>query len=713
MADTQKQTPRELVAFAFVEEEYTKTGDIVRGLMPLFSPLLAKTPNRIFDPKSFAKAVEETYDIPTSPLVAEGLVPKLAEVGLLYRDSKDSQVYRVSPVQAANKPNETINIDSLVAEFVAFTDTSLSPIGVKLEPRQIEEALFQRFKSMQFLSFLEHPDKNYFVGRTLTLKKQAEEEPKKPDIEHALDILCAEFALRLVETAVEKFNLLTKIASGVLIAEVVLTLQSPSSVSGLKGVSAVLDGPLILDFLDLSTPELKEFASDLFQMIDKTGMKKIMFQHTVEEVRGTIHAPLESLQRGEEPYGPLGNRILRSTQHAAYARLVHDRLEEILKEKNIEIVDASAFTTAEYLKHCSIEIEESVRNNIGTLHVSLERRARDALSVATVLRLRGERRHPQSITEAVWVFVTRNAAVAQRSRDHLLYKKQIVPYELPPALTDRQFAGILWFAVGGNLGVLSRKKLIANCAYVVHPRMDIVSKMRQYLSEIDPEKVRLFTALMRDQRAQRTLVHATLGFPALITPGNAEQLLEEIRRSTAAEERMAAQERETELQRGFEERAGLQRAEILEKEAEILRLRNQHNELESAAKSLGRQYNDDIEERVRLAAHSASKLRKWLQILIIALYACIIFSSYIGIGNLWIARGIAAAIAVAGFWIVPRLLFDRLVGWAWRKRLLKKALELRVSDKLDLFEIDPKRGRVTGKSDTSVTLEAAKNDEEK
>lgn len=64
---------RGLIAFAFVEEAYSKTGDLVSGLVPLFAPVLAKKPNRRFDPADFAADVQRAYDIPMSPLVARGL----------------------------------------------------------------------------------------------------------------------------------------------------------------------------------------------------------------------------------------------------------------------------------------------------------------------------------------------------------------------------------------------------------------------------------------------------------------------------------------------------------------------------------------------------------------------------------------------------------------------------------------------------------------
>ena len=61
---------------------------------------------------------------------------------------------------------------------------------------------------------------------------------------------------------------------------------------------------------------------------------------------------------------------------------------------------------------------------------------------------------------------------------------------------------------------------------------------------------------MRDRRAQRCLVHTTLGFPSAITPENAEEILLEIRRSTATEIEQAAREREEVIKREYEDTRG-------------------------------------------------------------------------------------------------------------------------------------------------------------
>lgn len=714
-----KTIPRELIAFAFVEDEYSRTGDITRGLMPLFNPILAKKRNQIFEPAWFAREVEFTYDIPMSTLVAEGLVPQLADIGLLYQENKDSHIYRISTTPDNETRLNVLEFDNLVKEFISFCSENLLNSTFSFDNIKLENALLKRFTSLQFLSILQRPEKNYYKGNTLTLKK--EEEPEELDEEQHLDILCANFALHMLETQKDKFDLLTKIASGALIAEVVLTLQRSIPDDKLADVSLLLDGPLLLDYLDLSTVELKEFATDLFKLIEKLQIKKVVFQHTIEEMKGTIYAPLECLQRGDTPFGPLGDRINNRSQSAAYARSIYDDIETKLEGLGISIIDAETYETEEALVFCTKEMEESIRNSLGRPHENLERRIKDAKSVATILRMRGKKSlHPQSITEAKFLLVTRNESVAKETRKHLIFKKQIDDRDFPPTLTDRQLAGLLWFAAGGNLASLSSKKLIANCSYVMHPKIDIISKLRQCLTEINEEKAEIFTVLMRDQRAQRCLVQRTFGFTSAISSQNAEQILEELRSSTADLVRREAQEKENRLRVEQDEKLqntiGSYQSELLEKESTILELTTAQKDLirkleiqknEDALKlvefkqkedSIRTAYLQDIDSRMQEAVGYADKQCDRLKLLLILLYVLIIILNILLAFDDLINRVISTVIlTLLAFWFVPEYIFKSITKKVWKKYFLDQVSVLKISDQMNSYDIDYVNGKAKQK----------------
>ncbi|MDP3296136.1 MAG: hypothetical protein Q8N09_00835 [Thermodesulfovibrionia bacterium] len=92
MKDKFVATSKELIAFAYVQEAYQKSGDITTGLMPLFAPIIHARSGQIFNPTDFAKAVQEKYDIAMRPIVAESLIPKLVEASLLKKEKGDGSI---------------------------------------------------------------------------------------------------------------------------------------------------------------------------------------------------------------------------------------------------------------------------------------------------------------------------------------------------------------------------------------------------------------------------------------------------------------------------------------------------------------------------------------------------------------------------------------------------------------------------------------------
>ncbi|MFA9440827.1 hypothetical protein ACDA63_14415 [Uliginosibacterium sp. sgz301328] len=710
-------TRRELIAFAFVEESYSKSGDIVGGLLPLFAPVLAKRANRIFDSVQFAADVQAAYDIPMSPLVANGLVDRMAEAGLLRIDDGDIRTYRVAPQSNVQRSDET-GVDALLTEFCAFARSAIERVKLAASDEALQMGFLKRLTTAYFLSFVEKREKNYFKGHTISLKKVEDDEQDAVQLEQALDVICAEFALQKLDEGGVVSELLLRLVAGALIAEVVLTLQQPSSKQILSSLKVVFDGPLILDFMDLSTPELKDYAADLFSLVESASIRRVVFKHTVEEMKGTLQGPLKALQRGEEPFGPLGNRIRANSEHAAYARAMLDGLEEQLERIGFEILDADNYLSDEYTKFCSQAAEEHLRNDVGPLMFNLERRIRDAHSIATILRLRGSAQEHGSIAETGWILVTRNDAVANRSQSSLEARQLIERKQVPPAITDRRLAGYLWFAVGGSVGALTRKKLIANCSYVMTPRTDVVSKARQYLCELDPAKADTFVALMRDQRAQRCLMRSTLGFPSSIRPENAEELLREVRLSVAEDIKAEAAAREAELQASHQaELSALAQARLSDQlESQSMHLRMAHDrEVErSLADGELKKRDERVDaltgrlstlelalesgngRRIQRAVRSAQSATQGLKILLTVVYLLVVGCAYwfLPSERSGYALAITVVVALLAFWIVPQYLYDRISRPLWMWRFRARCDDLGVTEYLAAYDIDPSLGRV-------------------
>jgi hypothetical protein len=535
----QDRPSREVIAFAFVADAFTRTNDALRGLAPIFESAIAKRNGALFDAASIASEVNAQFDLEVSPLVVEGLVPALVEEGLLHKvvGTSEQVLYRCVRRSATECDTATgVEVESIFAKFRSFAAPLLTSHGIEFAQGDLDRKLLDVISTTDFLYVALRNDQSRYRGRTLALKKQ--EVIDVNDVSRqALDTLAAQFVNQCLESEPKEFELLVKAAWGALIAEVVLSLQHPGK-QDVSKLTIFLDGPLILDFLDVGSEEGHAYAKDLFDLLHKSGAKLATFGHVVEEMVGAISTPLQRMALNEPVSGPLVRRLQHDPRHLTHVRTVLSTLTSILQSENISVFDDSKFETHDLVGFFNNEEINSLRNSIGEPHFNLDRRERDAKSVAFVTRLR-KGIAPASVSEAEAVFVTRNVVLAKEAEKQLQRTKRSSAFAAPVCVTDRQLAGVLWFCCGGGGQALTQLKLVANCAQAVVPRTDLVSNVAQILFDTNPGRRPEFEALLRDKRAAMCLMRETVGVASFATAENAEKLLNDMRAELTAEAEQA------------------------------------------------------------------------------------------------------------------------------------------------------------------------------
>lgn len=300
-------------------------------------------------------------------------------------------------------------------------------------------------------------------------------------------------------------------------------------------------------------------------MVRTAELQIAVFDHSVDEMRETIRSTLKAFSGGVG-FGPMAERFRTTSGHALYATTVADSLEAKVKALGFTILPSRLYEEARFKKYFPDERVDQVRNWIGDLHEHLEARIRDAMSVATVARLKGEKRTAESVFYAGTIFVTRNSVLARR----VLKALSVGRSEPDPRFTiatDGQLAGVLWF-VSGITGVeLSRKRLIANCSSAVLPKQEVVSRIARMLSGLNDELSEEFSALMKDRRASLCPMRLTSGIVDSIDEEKSLQILQAMKDELVAPvmERVEAAEA-----RAAESEAELARAAIAEKETVLI-----------------------------------------------------------------------------------------------------------------------------------------------
>jgi hypothetical protein len=578
--------PNSLAAFALVAHEFERTGDPILGLIPLFEPIVAERAGQFFEPAWFAGRFTELYGYSMSAVVAQALADRLVQAQLLVEEKiHDGIARRYRTAASGDKRVDEAQVLKLANAFTERAAPLLQSLGKAIPRIDIERGFFERIARPEFTGIFLVPERKTRARSVLSLRTSAVTQ-NEWSIAQALDYLTADFVLHISETSPEAFGDLSAIAFGALVADAVAALALPgqrtSQVS--EPLRVVIDGPLLLDALDVNSPEHRAYAIGLLDLFKQAGLRLATFDHVLDEMRTLIRKTLEHFQKGEG-YGPLAAQLRINRSHGVYATYIADALEDEVRNLGVSILRSRIYDEARYANYFPNERLDSLRNALGDAHHQLERRIVDARSIATVARLKGERLDSASVLEAGTVFVTRNPILA-KGVNRFLSIGRSEPSPRFTCLTDGQLAGLLWFVQGSTGIELSRMRLIANCATAVTPRLDVIAQMAATLERLSPEQGKQFAVLMQDSRASLCPMRQTAGFASEVTGEIAEHTLEQMR--LVAAEPLVAEVRSEAAK------------EILAHQREADRARKRADEKEEASRSL----------EGRLAAATATEKRE-------------------------------------------------------------------------------------------------------
>ncbi|MFM0113384.1 hypothetical protein [Paraburkholderia nemoris] len=679
------RSDRPLIAYALLAQTTQVQGDLLSGLAPIFKPIVKQWMGRKFDAKQLAIEVRALYGIDIHPWAIDDLAVRLEKAGLLLKnkigDAVDEYVY-ATVTDEFNSVSEA-DIRSVVESFCKFARPILNQNGFSIEDKTLSEAFLDQLVSMDFHAILLKPGrvsgKSGSGSNTLSLAPTAER--KKIDAQISakakLDVLCASFIVDAYETKQGLYDLISKIAAGALIAEVVLNVQDPGNKPSLGLMNVVLDAPFVMSLLDLSSEESHLYAKQIYDRLKSNKANVIVFRHSVDEIRSNLQGVINHVANGEG-YGPTARRLNQSVFNQ-YATSVLRDVESAVKSIATRI-DDSPTDTAKY-NFFTRDAEEAFFGWLGTYGNPAAQR-RDAASIAGVMRLRAGRAVRMSqFQTASYVFVTENPRLAECAGKFVISRKLLNYDDVPPAITDRYLAGMLWVLYGGKADDITRYRLLANCTAALEPRSDVVRKVHKFLSELDEVKANRFRALMTDERAGQHLMQFTLGDSVLIkSTDDAEQIFnkmeeklksriekkysEEIERQAIAhaEQRELNQVEKTKL----EEVIAKNENEKLHILAELELARGQNQMVSAQLDALSEARREDkrltVQRCARTAAVAVSRRQKLISI---GAGAAFFFASFLGteLGTTYghlvagLISAFSAFVAWAGFWFIPDILF--------------------------------------------------------
>jgi hypothetical protein len=298
-------------------------------------------------------------------------------------------------------------------------------------------------------------------------------------------------------------------------------------------LTLVLDTPVALDYLGCSGKELQEDVKTVLDTLRQIGCSTVVFPVTCTEIQNNLTSMLRL--PGPDRHGYTHEAMRKGEVLEAFVQAVARDPEKALDQTGVRV---RSITMEQYPGQHRFFDEEKFEDFLSTITWGNDIAARehDATCLALLLRLR-EDRHSSDLFRCGYVFVTRNTTFANRSRAYCLEARIINQTQEGPVIHKRELATTAWLRTGLGAALdIPRSTLIATCDRVLRLRSEVQQAVAATLSAA-PEKMEQFNLLIQDYRSIRKLADETLNDERVVTPENANLLLEAMRQATIAEEK--------------------------------------------------------------------------------------------------------------------------------------------------------------------------------
>lgn len=578
MSDQLNKPSRALIAYAVLADKIIKGNDLVQSLMPFFRPIAAAFAGQYFDAEKFCNEISNKYGLDVPKLAALGWCDRLRKEGLLEEHAKTPQgaVYRYPQGLTAN-PSEIADtltesqVLNILEGFRTYARSTLpSEFGSVLD-NDLDEAFYSRLLNIDSMRILTRKESKADINssaNTLSLKQQATLPHEK--LELHLDFLVAEYLIDTKSKNESIFRTISAIAFANMAAEAVATFRDPPS-NGAQSLSRVriyLDTPLVLDLFGLNDG-FESYTQELWTLIQGSGGTVAVFDHTVEEIQSVIFARLSAYRSGNDPF--------RNYQNGGFVvnrlAVLNGNVGSQLEDRNISID-----------RDPEISLLRISQSALGTIQAGLDKkmsnwrteaRHYDEKSVLSMIAIRNGGGAEANFVKAVAVLLTRNTsltAIANAAWRKWLMEagresKTQIDKAAPIAISDKQFAGLLWMLNGGASAALSHERLIAHCSSAIRPRSDVIAKVCNLIIEAHGKDKGLeFSALLTNRRAEQALMHAASGDPEILTTKNLPEIIERVTLAAgdaaAAAARAEAEIERDQLAKGFQEEIARRDADV-------------------------------------------------------------------------------------------------------------------------------------------------------
>lgn len=504
-----KMLSKHLFHFAMVHDEFAKTGNIVKGLIPLFIPLLSGKEGEVFSPEAFCKEVNNAYGIGMHPYVAEDLAPKLvdANILLLGNVTKPKPSYFVNAIPSIDDKPVKDDILKIFDQFENLAKTILSNAKVNTEVDLHEEFTNRLARMSSFLDSHIHPSF------------------QKNKIEEVLDYAFVRFVTKIQKEDRSLKDALYKAYSGATLAEVVLSIREPSlDNNSIAGKYFYIDAPILLNILGLNDDYSVKCSRALIDQIKENQGILTTTSSYIEEAKTAIKLALENHRNRGDRSTSLDLFLFRGGDSLIQARAVQNKIKESLTNLfNFNLSHQLINIDSQIGSRKAQDLKDKISNELAWYKNDLARK-NDAEAVTNVIA-----RHNYSaisnMTESNSFLVTPNESLINSSNKVLYSTSMFIEPEMTPLLSEKKLATLLWVINGGKGENISSLALISSCARAIELQREVFYKIHNFLKDLPEEKKALYEGIITNDRAMHCLMDDVGSNFSLINESNFEDSL--------------------------------------------------------------------------------------------------------------------------------------------------------------------------------------------
>lgn len=504
---------KHLFHFALVHDEFAKTGDLISGLMPLFSPLLAELEDTVFDQDKFRKSIEESYGISFHPFIAEDIAERLAEKEIL---KPLGQNHRNLPKQYAISKVPQISDRKLESE-IKYIYESFEKYANKVIDKQ-------NFN-------LPELDLNYEFSRRLARVNLEPHHVKASDkLCRLLDWCFAKFVALIDEKGGSLQSSLRKAYSGAVLAEVVLSIKEPSvNKRDLVGKSFYIDAPILLNILGFNDQYAVNCSRELIKEIKELGGILTTTESYIKEAKVSLNAALNNHEQRGVRHSALDHFIFKNPDKLADVRLSVVQIEAKLEDV-YEFNLAHKFTAirnhviSQRAKALNTKISEALN-----WYTKDNARENDSEAITFVVANHGYN-SIKNIAESNSFLVSPNHSMISSANNCLYKSSTFNKPEMTPLLSERKLAILLWVINGGRTAEVASHTLISACNRAMEMHQELFLNIEKFLGNIKQEDIAQYEELMTNDRLLFCLIDQTGCDADVLNEDNFESYYRDARR---------------------------------------------------------------------------------------------------------------------------------------------------------------------------------------